>query len=168
MEPSFAKECPAAIDAICRTEQTPYVPSINSLRPIAREISMPLRILPSTLFFLHLACASFAGEMDGEWLSIARVRAGAEQPGAATKAVIAAGVFRTERDGTVQEQGIITESAGSDPHRYTVEMKGDVQDAGKTFHGIFRVAGDTMITCANPAPGGAHPTGFASTKDNGA
>lgn len=119
------------------------------------------------MFVLFLSSTLCSGEMDGEWVSVARVRGGEQQIGSPTHAVIKDGKFNTVRDGKLSEVGNIREVARSTPHQYDVEMTGDVEDSGKSFHGIFSVSGDTMFTCVNPTPGATRPADFTSTKKNG-
>ena len=120
-----------------------------------------IAILFVTGSFLH------AGEMDGEWITVSRIRGGEQQFGAPSEAVIKDGKFNTVRNATLSELGDIKEIRDANPAQYNVDMKGDGEDSGKSFHGIFSVSGDTMFTCVNPIPDGKRPTEFKSTKENG-
>lgn len=108
-----------------------------------------------------------AGEMDGEWVTVARVRGGEQLLGTPSGAVIKDGKFNTVREGELSEVGDIKEIIGPSPSQYNVKMTGDVEDSGKSFQGIFTVSGDTMFTCVNPTPNGERPRGFYSSKANG-
>lgn len=108
-----------------------------------------------------------ANEMDGEWISVSRISAGQQQITTPTHAVIKDGKFNTVRDGKLSELGKITETTTETPKQYNVDMTGEVELSGKTFHGIFSVSGDTMFTCVNPKPSGERPVSFTSTKENG-
>jgi uncharacterized protein (TIGR03067 family) len=105
--------------------------------------------------------------MDGEWISVARIRAGVQQISAPSHAVIENGKFNTVRDGKVQELGKISEAVDVSPHQYNILMEGDVPDSGKSFHGIFSISGDTMFTCVNPEAESGRPGEFLSTRENG-
>lgn len=106
------------------------------------------------------------GEMDGEWVSLARVRGGDVQAGEPSYAVILDGKFSTKHEGVLTGVGDLKEVAETSPSHYSIHVTGDGEDKGKSFHGIFAVSGDLMITCANPTPEGGPPTKFVSTKEN--
>jgi len=127
---------------------------------------MTLRFTTIAILFIN---ASFlhAGEMDGEWITVSRIRGGEQQLGTPSEAVIKDGKFNTVREGKLSELGDIKETPDENPAQYNVDMKGDVEDGGKSFHGIFSISGDTMFTCVNPNPNGKRPTEFKSTKENG-
>lgn len=123
-------------------------------------------ILLALLAVSFCNCA-YANEMDGEWVSISRISAGKQQITTPTHAVIKAGKFNTVRDGKLSELGKITETTTKTPKQYNVNMTGKVKFSGKSFHGIFAISGDTMLTCVNPKPSGDRPAMFSSTKENG-
>ena len=122
-----------------------------------------------TVLALGLAASSYAygSEMDGEWVSISRISAGEQQLTTPTRAVIKDGKFSTVRDGKLSELGNIRETRSEIPNGYDVEMTGEVELSGKSFHGIYSISGDTMLTCVNPKPSGKRPKFFSSTKENG-
>lgn len=107
------------------------------------------------------------GEMDGEWVSIARIRSGSQQFGEPTTASIKDGKFHTLRDGKLSELRKLSEETDVTPTQYKVKMTGDVKDSGTSFNGIVSISGDTMFTCVHPIPDAKRPTAFTSTKDNG-
>lgn len=144
----------------------PGIGQITSSIKLRNAIMLILHCGFSIMFFSLMASNVFAGQMDGEWYSISRVRGGEQQSGAPTHAVIKDGKFNTMRDGKIVELGKIVENTETNPSRYSVEMTGEVEDAGKTFHGIFSMSGDTMLTCVNPSPDGLPPKEFKSSKDN--
>lgn len=108
-----------------------------------------------------------ADDMDGEWISISRIRAGEQLLTPPTHALIKDGKFNTIRDGKLSELGRISVSPPGSPQHYNVQMTGDGELAGKSFHGIFSISADTMLTCVNPDPGGDRPKLFGSTAKNG-
>ena len=122
-------------------------------------------LLPAILF--NFSTLASANEMDGKWVSVSRISAGVQQMTLPAYAVIKDGKFNTEREGKLSELGNISETTTTPINHYNVEMTGEVELSGKSFHGIFAVSGDTMFTCVNPEPSGDRPTAFSSTKDNG-
>lgn len=108
-----------------------------------------------------------AGEMDGEWASVVRIRGGEQQLGTQTEAVIKDGKFNTVRNGELSELGTMRENIDGKPNQYTVTMTGDVADSGKSFNGIFVISADTMFTCVTPTPDARPPAEFRSTKEDG-
>lgn len=125
------------------------------------------RFLFAITFVLLINSFILAQEMNGEWVSISRIRGGEQQYGSATEAVIKDGKFNTVREGETRELGNISEDTKNTPNQYSVEMTGSVPDSGKSFNGIFMVSADTMVTCVNPVADGQRPAEFKSTKENG-
>ncbi len=128
---------------------------------------MMIRLLLAFSCVYFFGAGAFANEMDGEWVSISRIRGGVQQFGDPTQAVIKDGKFSTVREGEYTEIGNISEDAQTLPKHYTVEMTSSAADEGKKFNGIYAASADTLITCANPVADGKHPEGFGSTKENG-
>ena len=110
---------------------------------------------------------SDAGNMDGEWVSVTRIRAGAQQLGVATNAQIRDGKFSTIQNGKISEAGKMTEVTDGAIPGYSLIMSEEVASVGKSFNGIYSVSGDTMFTCVSPVPDAKRPTAFTSTKENG-
>ncbi len=151
-----------------RTESCYCVSMASHSSQINLERSMlRFTVMLCAAYILPAASVLLAGQMDGEWISVSRVRAGVQQRGEASHAVIRDGKFSTKRDGKLSEQGVISETPGSRPRQYTIEMDSGVEDAGKTFRGIYSISGDTMLTCVNLEPGRDHPEDFSSTHDSG-
>lgn len=121
----------------------------------------------ASVFVASLANSALAHEMDGEWISVSRISAGEQQITTPSHAVIKDGKFNTVRDGQLSELGSISETTSETPKQYNVEMTGEVELSGESFHGIFAISGDTMLTCVNPKPGGERPDAFTSTEENG-
>lgn len=69
---------------------------------------------------------STAGQMDGEWISVAHVRAGVQQNSAPNHAIISDGTFCVLRDGAMHEVGTLLE----EPEGYTVTLTGDNRPTG--------------------------------------
>ena len=111
----------------------------------------------------------YAGEMDGEWVTVSKIRGGSQEIRSPAIVVIKKGKIKTVRinTGRVTELGNISELTSKSPNQYNIDMSGGDDLSGKSFHGIFSISGDTLFTCVNPEPSGERPTEFKSTKENG-
>ena len=65
------------------------------------------------------------------------------------------------------ETGHFTLDASTSPGQYAFTIAADSDENGRTFHGIYRIKGDTFETCVNITPDGKRPTRFCTESDSG-
>ncbi|WP_406698679.1 TIGR03067 domain-containing protein [Singulisphaera sp. Ch08] len=75
--------------------------------------------------------------------------------------------FETRSNGKSVESGTIEIDIRTKARNYDVTITGDFKEKGNTYHGIYKIAGDTLQTCVNINPGKDRPREFVTTPGSG-
>jgi uncharacterized protein (TIGR03067 family) len=121
------------------------------------------KLLLAAIFCVFVLSAALLGgdtkkaKLDGAWEQQSRKVDGKDDNDKKRVVTIKEGKFTTEVDGK-KTSGTVELHTSTTPKSYTVKVK------DKTYHGIYKLEGDKLTTCASSKEGDKAPKEFKAEK----